>query len=595
MGVTMVNRTVVAVFALSILSASSTAFAQVRAEAVASGFSNPVALVPDPVVPGVFFVVEQGGLVRIIQNGTVLPTPFIDLRSAISAGGERGLLGMAFSPDAVSGRVFFNFTDPSGHTVVARFRRTTPLVVDPTSRFDLLWSTGERFIRQPFANHNGGHLAFGPDGNLYIGLGDGGSGNDPDNNAQNLSSLLGKMLRIDVAVNDSDGKGFAVPAGNPLLNSALGVPEIWGLGLRNPWRYTFDDFGAGATGALIIADVGQSAREEINYQPAGGAGRNWGWRIREGFIPTPGVAPTIPGSVPLYDPIFDYTHADGQSITGGFVYRGSRLAAQYRGRYFFADFGASRVWSMGLSIHPSTGEASLIDVIEHTAELGGASALGGISSFGRDLQGELYLTTFAGNIVRIGPASASPNAPRDFRAVITNTAGVLSWTAPIDGAVPALYRLEVGTVPGASNLAVFEFSGALTDVAFTAIPPGTYHTRLRSVNAVGASAPTADNIVVVRTSACSSPPPPPSAFADVVSGRNVRLSWAMPDSDDGPTTFVIEAGSAIGLANLAQIGIDGNLRSFDVTAPPGAYFARIRAQNSCGISIASNEKVVRVY
>jgi glucose/arabinose dehydrogenase len=511
------------------------------------------------------------------------------------SGGERGLLGMAFSPDVVSGRVFFNFTNPNGDTVVARFRRTSSFVVDPASRFDLLWPTGEKFIRQPFANHNGGHLTFGPDGYLYIGLGDGGSGNDPQNNAQNLGSLLGKMLRLDVNVGDSDSMGYRVPVGNPLLNTALGLPEIWSLGLRNPWRYNFDDLGTGATGALIIGDVGQGSREEINYQPAGVAGRNYGWRIREGRIATPGVPTTSPGSVPLHDPIYDYPRTEGQSVTGGFVYRGLQLAPQYRGRYFFADFAASRVWSMGLTIDSVTREATVVDVIEHTAELGGSAAMGGISSFGRDLQGELYLTTFAGRVLRIAPDSAPPNVPRDLRVVISNTSGVLSWNAPAEGPVPTEYRLEVGSVPGASNLAVFPFSGAVNSVSFTGIPPGTYHTRLRSVNSAGASAATPDNVVIVRSAACSLAPPVPVGFAAIVGGRNVQLFWQMPDTDDGPTSFVLVAGSAPALADLALIEIDGSLRSLSVTAPPGAYFVRIHAQNGCGATAASNEILVRVY
>jgi glucose/arabinose dehydrogenase len=591
MGVTMVNRTVVtAVLTIAILCISSTSLAQLRSAVIASGFANPVALVPDPVIPGVLYVVEQGGLVRIIRDGAVLPAPFIDLRSAVSFGGERGLLGMAFSPDALTGRVYFNFTNPSGHTVVARFQRTTSFVVDPATRFDLLWPTGERFIRQPFSNHNGGHLAFGPDGFLYIGLGDGGSGNDPDNNAQNLLSPLGKMLRIDVNVADSDTTGYRVPAGNPLLN------EIWALGLRNPWRYSFDDFGTGATGALIIGDVGQSAREEINYQPAGTAGRNYGWRIREGRIATAGVPPTNPGLAPLYDPIYDYPRTAGQSVTGGFVYRGSQLPAQYRGRYFFADFLASRVWSMGLKIDPVTREATAVDIIEHTAELGASVILGGISSFGRDVHGELYLTTFAGGVLRIAPDTpAPPNPPPDFRVVISNTAGVLSWTAPAEGPVPAQYRLEVGLAPGSSDFAVFALGGAVNDIAFSGIPPATYYTRLRSVDSAGASAPTPENVVIVRTGACTAAPPAPFGFAAMVGGRNVQLSWAMPDTDDGPTTFVIEAGSATGLANLAMIGINGSLRSLNVGAPPGTYFVRLRAQNGCGASVPSNEILVRVY
>ena len=592
----MVNRTVVpAVLAISILCVASPSVAQLRSEVVASGFSNPIALVPDPAITGVLYVVELGGLVRIIQNGTVLPTPFIDLRSVISSGGERGLLGMAFSPDVSSGRVFFNFTNPNGDTVVARFRRTTSFAVDPATRFDLLWPSGERFIRQPFSNHNGGHLTFGPDGNLYIGLGDGGSANDPENHGQNLSSLLGKMLRIDVNVADGDSMGYRVPAGNPLIPIPVALAEIWAHGLRNPWRYSFDDFGPGATGALIIGDVGQGAREEINYQPAGAAGRNYGWRIREGLIATPGVPPTSPGSVPLHDPIYDYPRTEGQSVTGGFVYRGLQLAPQYRGRYFFADFAASRVWSMGLTIDPLTHEATVVDVIEHTTELGGSAAMGGISSFGRDLQGELYLTTFAGRVLRIAADNAAPNVPRNFRVVISNTSGVLSWNAPAEGPVPAEYRLEVGSVPGALNLAVFPINGDINRVSFTGIPPGTYYTRLRSVNSVGASPATAENPVIVRAGGCSSAPPVPVGFAATVGGRNVQLFWGMPDTDDGPTTFVIVAGSGPALADLALLEIDGTVRSLNVTAPPGAYFVRIHAQNGCGASGASNEILVRVY
>ena len=175
-------------FVITLLCLPSIAMAQLRSEVVASGFTNPLNVVPDPAVPGVFYVVEQGGIVRVVRDGQVLSTPFIDLRGSITSGGERGLLGMAFPPNAAStGRVFFNFTDQNGDTVVARFTRTAgnPLTANASSRFDLRWSTGLRVIQQPFANHNGGHLVFGPDGYLYIGMGDGGSGNDPQNNAQN--------------------------------------------------------------------------------------------------------------------------------------------------------------------------------------------------------------------------------------------------------------------------------------------------------------------------------------------------------------------------------------------------------------------------
>ncbi len=411
---------------LVVLWSPSGALAQLRAEHILSAGGTPVAFVADPAVPNVFYVVFQEGVVDVVVDGVTRPDRFIDLRGAISSGGERGLLGMAFPPSAAtSGYVFFNFTDTNGDTVVARFNRT---IGDPYSmaavvdtRLDFRWSTGERVIRQPFANHNGGHLAFGPDGYLYIGLGDGGSGNDPQNNAQSPGTLLGKMLRVDVNVNADDPNGFRIPEDNPFLDGVpiSALPEIWSFGWRNPWRYSFDDFGEGATGALIVGDVGQNAREEINYEPHRAGGRNYGWRMREGRIDTPGVQRTIAAYLPLADPIHDYPRPDGFAVTGGYVYRGSRLPAFYRGRYFFADYVTSRVWSMALTVDPATGEAVLADLIEHTDELGGPGRLGQVTSFGRDLEGELYLTTSSGQVLRIAPSLDAPDPPRELRARVT--------------------------------------------------------------------------------------------------------------------------------------------------------------------------------
>ena len=198
---------------------------------------------------------------------------FLDLRSAVLCCGEQGLLSLVFPPDAAtSNRFYVNFTSkPDGNTVVARFTRSgDPLVADPTSRFDLVWPDGQAFIEQPFGNHNGGHMAFGPDGFLYIGLGDGGSGNDPGHRAQNPQSLLGKILRIDVNVPDANTKGYVVPASNPFVDHLpiTALTEIWAFGMRNPWRFTFDDVTRGGTGALVIGDVGQDNWEEIDYEPA---------------------------------------------------------------------------------------------------------------------------------------------------------------------------------------------------------------------------------------------------------------------------------------------------------------------------------------
>jgi glucose/arabinose dehydrogenase len=390
--------------------------AQLRAERILSSSGTPVAFVVDPVVPGVAYVVHQEGFVEFTTDGSLHPSYFLDLRDVIGSGGERGLLGMAFPPDAAtSGHVFCNFTDVNGHTVVARFKRTftVPYRVMPETRLDFRWSSGDRVIRQPFANHNGGHLAFGPDGYLYIGLGDGGNGNDPMNNAQDPRTLLGKMLRVDVNVADDDQNGFRVPADNPFLDGApvVALPEIWSFGWRNPWRYSFDDIGEGATGALIVGDVGQNAREEIDYEPSGAGGRNYGWRLREGKINTPGVSQTALAYLPLTEPIHDYPRPEGFAVTGGYVYRGSALPVTYHGRYFFADYVTSRVWSLGLAVDPVTREATPTDLIEHTDELGGRGDLGRITSFGRDLAGELYLTTFSGQVLRIAPSAEVRNPP----------------------------------------------------------------------------------------------------------------------------------------------------------------------------------------
>jgi Glucose / Sorbosone dehydrogenase/FG-GAP-like repeat len=246
---------------------------------------------------------------------------------------------------------------------------------------------------------------------LYMGMGDGGSGDDPFNRAQSADTLLGKMLRIDVSVVDADPNGYRVPADNPFAGATppiAALPEIWDFGMRNPFRFAFD-IGPDGTGALIIADVGQNNREEIDYEPRGRGGRNYGWSIREGTRPNnTGFAAAF---TPLTDPIYEYTHADGFVITGGFTYRGTALDPSLRGRYFFTDFGTARLWSIGLAVNPVTGAASVTNVIEHTAEVGGPALVGAVSSFGRDADGELYLVQYGGTIQKL---VAPPDPPRVF-------------------------------------------------------------------------------------------------------------------------------------------------------------------------------------
>jgi len=388
-----------------------------RVRVQAAEFVTPTAFVPDPTDRDTQFVVQQDGRILTVRAGVTRTVEMLDLRSDVVSGGEQGLLGLAFPPDtAASGRFYVDFTDRAGNTVVARFRRSSdPGLADRSSRFNLRWggAAGAAAIAQPFANHNGGHLAFGPDGFLYIGLGDGGSANDPGNRAQAPTELLGKMLRIDVGVPDADPIGYRIPPGNP-FDAARARPEIWAFGLRNPWRYSFDDPSRGGTGALVIGDVGQDRWEEVDYEPANRGGRNYGWRNREGAhdnVTSPG-----PAYLPLVEPIHEYDHSVGQSITGGYVYRGSALGAAFHGRYFFADFIQGRIWSLGLIIDPSTLEARAGDVVEHTSELGGFTTLGNISSFGVDAAGELYIVSYSRGVILklLGPPTA-PTAPSAFR------------------------------------------------------------------------------------------------------------------------------------------------------------------------------------
>jgi len=403
--------------------------AQLKADLVVSGLTQPVAFVQDPSDASVFVVVQQDGRIRALRNGVLQTADFLDLRAVVLNAGEQGLLGLAFAPDyATSGRFYVNFVNLQGNTVIARFTRqaSDPLRGDPASRFDLQWLGGQRFITQPFSNHKGGNLAFGPDGFLYIGMGDGGSGNDPLALAQDPQSLLGKMLRIDVNVPASDPEGYNNPAANPFAGRADVLPQIWSVGLRNPWRWSFDNTSRGGTGALVIGDVGQNAFEEIDYEPRNRGGRNYGWPQREG------AHPNVPGTLfsPATEPIFEYGRSVGQSTTGGFVYRGAALGLAYRGRYFFADFVSSRVWSLALTVNPSTGEATASDLREHTSEFGAAAT--SPSSFGEDAGGELYIVSYAGRVYRINTTEVTASSPRKRPA----DAPIVGFAAP-RSAVPS--------------------------------------------------------------------------------------------------------------------------------------------------------------
>ena len=350
----------------------------VELQVVAEGLSAPVFLTAAPGDTGRLFVVERPGRVRIVRDGTLLASPFLDIVNVTGSGAERGLLSIAFHPDyATNGHFYVNHTDRSGDTRIVRYTvSANPDVADPTSALPILSQS------QPFANHNGGQIAFGPDGMLYIGFGDGGDGGDPLGHGQNPATFLGSLLRIDV----DGGVPYAVPADNPLLGDPVARPETWAYGLRNPWRFSFDR----ANGDLYIADVGQGAREEISYQPAStGGGQNYGWNTMEGtacYSPASGCDRTG-----LVLPISDYGHDSGCSVTGGYVYRGAAAPA-LAGRYFFGDYCDGWVWSFRVE------NGSPVDLIDHAPAFG---TIPQISSFGEDAAGELYVLSLSGMVYRV--------------------------------------------------------------------------------------------------------------------------------------------------------------------------------------------------
>ncbi len=345
-------------------------------EVVVEGLDDPVLLTHAPGDASRLFVLEQDGLVRVVRDGVLRPDPFLDVRAVTSSGGERGLLGLAFHPDyASNGFLFVNHTDTNGDTRILRFTRGPSAdEADPASLEVVLE------VDQPFANHNGGHLAFGPDGMLYIGLGDGGSGGDPEGNGQDRSTLLGSMLRLDV-----DALPYSVPPDNPFVGDPAAAPETWAYGLRNPWRFSFDR----ATGDLWIGDVGQNDLEEISFQAAASTGgENYGWNVLEGTSCYDAPTCDATGTVP---PVHEYTHADGCSVTGGYVYRGSVVPA-FEGRYLFADYCSGWIRSLGFE----GGEVT--DVVDHEPAFGTISS---VASFGEDAAGELYVVSLGGTVYRI--------------------------------------------------------------------------------------------------------------------------------------------------------------------------------------------------
>ena len=373
------------------LAAASLVHAGIGVQQVATGFERPVWVGQPAGIDGKLWVIEQAGRVWVVdaKTGQRSEKPFLDIVFDVSrTGNEEGLLGLAFAPDfQKTGRFYVNYTDRTPNKAITRIARFTAnpatLETDPATKEVLI------SVEQPYRNHNGGWVDFGPDGKLYIGLGDGGLANDPQGNGQNLGTYLGKILRLDV----SGEKGYQSPADNPFVKQAGALPEIWSFGMRNPWRCSFDR----KTGDFWIGDVGQNAWEEVDFMPKGkAAGVNFGWRLREGEVATRDVGGDKPAKA--IDPVYVYKHGmsglEGFSVTGGYVYRGP--VKELEGRYVFGDYQNPRVWSFVLRGGKAT------DFQDHTADLQPQNAkLKFISSFGQDNAGNFYIVDHTGPIYRV--------------------------------------------------------------------------------------------------------------------------------------------------------------------------------------------------
>jgi len=403
-------------------------------ELVASGLGRPLFVTAAPGDNQRLYVVDQLGQIQIVKNGSVQSSPFLDISERVKAvGNEQGLLGLAFHPDFPdSSYIFVNYTMDVDSTFVSRFDVVSADSADPNSEQVVLRQY------QPYSNHNAGMLAFGPlDGYLYLGFGDGGAGGDPQNRAQNPTTFLGKMLRIDVA----SGLPYSIPPDNPFVGAVDTLPEIWALGLRNPWRYSFDQ----ANGDFYIGDVGQDAVEEIDYQSyLSIGGENYGWRLKEGtscYNP-PDNCDTLVG---LTDPIYEYNHAGSfcNSITGGYVYRGCAIP-DLQGTYFFGGFCRQKIWSFRYD------GVNLTEFTDRTAELGIPNP--DVSSFGTDNQGEIYIVLLSGSIYKIVPdgvaSQCNLDCCRGIRGNINDDPEDKLNISDITYLVEFLYGVPVGPAPG---------------------------------------------------------------------------------------------------------------------------------------------------
>ena len=434
-------------------------FAQdIELETYATGFSQPVDL--KNAGDDRLFVVEKNGRIRIIDgSGATLPTPFLDIVGQTSSGSEQGLLSVAFHPDyANNGKFYVNYTIPNGNTRVSEFTVSAgdPNVADASSEVTIIE------FSQPFSNHNGGCIQFGPDGFLYIASGDGGSGGDPGNRAQNVELLLGKLLRIDIDNPIPGGTNYSIPADNPFAGNPSNAQEIWAYGLRNPWKFSFDS----ATDDLWIADVGQNAIEEINKVGSDEAGLNYGWVCFEGTqtFATPPAAATCPPPSPVTDPVAEYPHSQGQSITGGYVYNGT-MQPSLQGFYFFADF-----------------VSGIIGTVDENDNLNNLGSFGGNwATFGVDQNDELFIVNFNGTISRIvEPKTAGVDENNLSSLRLYPNPASNKFTVDIENNLLASY--EVLDMKGSVIFSENEINNKQHEVDVTSLTNGIYLLRVTTTN-----------------------------------------------------------------------------------------------------------------